>query len=182
MRCREGPTSRGGKGAAQRDRDAGAAPGERPRPSGARHAEARRARCYVPVAAMTVGYCPAFDPKIPAHFEGDGAALFHHAAALDAIAEERGVPLLTSFADDREPPPDFDGYPEELVEAIGPWTAWFSPNDGLRCVEGLLEALDEPEARARIPAVETVVDDLTALHEVLLLAKKKKARFRLEIA
>ena len=30
----------------------------------------------------------------------------------------------------------------ELAEAIGPWRAWFSPNDGLRCVHGLLSALD----------------------------------------
>ena len=131
---------------------------------------------------MTVGYCPAFDPKIAVPYEGDGASLFHHAAALDAIAEERGLPLLTSFADDREPPPDFDGYPEELVEAIGPWTAWFSPTDGLRCVEGLLDALDDPRERARIAAVDLVIADLAALEDVLLVAKKKRARFRLEVA
>jgi hypothetical protein len=131
---------------------------------------------------MTVGFCPAFDPKIAATFQGDGAALFHHAPVLDAIAEERGVPLLTSFADDREPPPDFDGFPEELAEALGPWTAWFSPGEGLRCVEGLLDALEAPETRARIPFAERVIDDLGALHHVLVVAKQKKARFRLEIA
>lgn len=131
---------------------------------------------------MTVGFCPAFDPKIAVPFEGDGAALFHHAPALDAIAEERGLPLLSSFADDREPPPDFDGYPEELAEALGPWTAWFSPTDGLRCVEGLLEALDDPAVRARIPAAEAVASDLGALFDVLVIAKKKHARFRLEVA
>lgn len=131
---------------------------------------------------VTVGFCPAFERKIGATFEGDGAALFHHAAALDAIAEERGLPLLTSFADDRQPPPDFDGYPEELAEALGPWTAWFSPTDGLRCVEGLLSALEDARVRERIPSVDGVIDDLTALHRVLVLAKRKKARFRLEIA
>lgn len=131
---------------------------------------------------MTVGFYPAFEPKIAAAFGGDGAALFHHAALLDGIAEEHGLPLLTSFADDREPPPDFDGFPEELAEAIGPWTAWFSCTDGIRCVEGLLEALEDSRTRARIPSVDGVIDDLTALHDVLLVAKKKKARFRLEIA
>lgn len=131
---------------------------------------------------MTVGFCPAFDPKIAVTFEGDGAALFHHAATLDAIAEERGLPLLTSFADDREPPPDFDGYPEELVEAIGPWTEWFSPTDGLRCVEGLLAALDDERTRAKVPYAEMVIRDLRALEDVLLVAKTKKARFRLEVA
>jgi hypothetical protein len=131
---------------------------------------------------MTAGFCPAFDPKISVPFEGDGAALFHHAATLDAIAEEHGLPLLTSFADDREPPPDFDGYPEELVEAIGPWTAWFSVTDGLRCVEGLLRALEDDETRARLPSVEMVIDDLTALFDVLVVAKQKKAQFRLEVA
>jgi hypothetical protein len=131
---------------------------------------------------MTVGFCPAFDPKIAVTFEGDGAALFHHAATLDAIAEENGLPLLTSFADDREPPPDFDGYPEELVEAIGPWTAWFSPTDGLRCVEGLLTALEDDETRARIPSAQMVIDDLAALADVLAVAKGKKAKFRLEVA
>ena len=131
---------------------------------------------------MTVGYVPAFDPKIPAHFEGDGAALFHYAPILDAIAEENGLPLLTSFADDREPPPDFDGYPEDLAEALGPWTAWFSPTDGLRCVEGLLLALQDEAERARFASVAGVLSDLECLEDVLDSAKKKKSRFRLEIA
>jgi hypothetical protein len=131
---------------------------------------------------MTVGFFPAFEPRITVTFEGDGASLFHHAAALDAIAEERGLPTLSSFADDREPPPDFDGYPEELAEAIGPWTAWFSPTDGLRCVEGLLTALEDPRARERITPIDVVIDDLEALEDVLITAKKKKVRFRLEIA
>jgi hypothetical protein len=131
---------------------------------------------------MTVGFVPSFEPRITATFEGDGASLFHHAAALDAIAEERGLPLLTSFADDREPPPDFDGFPEELIEAIGPWTAWFSVTDGLKCVEGLLAALEESETRARVPMIDVLVDDLQALHEVLLVGKKRHAKFRLEIA
>jgi hypothetical protein len=131
---------------------------------------------------MTVGFFPAFEPRITVTFTGDGASLFHHAAMLDQIAEERGVPLLTSFTDDREAPPDFDGYPEELAEAIGPWTAWFSPTDGIRCVEGLLAALADEPTKQRIPSVETVIEDLEALHDVLLEAKKQRVRFRLEIA
>ncbi len=131
---------------------------------------------------MTPGFFPAFEPKITVTFGGDGASLFHHAAVLDAMAEEHGLPALSSFADDREPPPDFDGYPEDLAEALGPWTAWFSPTEGLRCVEGLLAALEDPEARSVIPMVEAVIDDLDALQDVLLVAKKKKVRFRLEVA
>lgn len=131
---------------------------------------------------MTASFVPAFDPKIDAPFHGDGASLFHHAAALDMLAEEHDVPPLTTFADDREPPPDFDGAPEELREAIGPWTAWFSAHDGLRCVDGLLAALDDPTTRQRLAFVDGVIDDLVALRDVLVLAKKKKARFRLEIA
>ena len=131
---------------------------------------------------MTVGFVPAFEPKITAAFEGDGASLFHYAAVLDAIADERGVPPLSGFADDREPPPDFDGFPEELIEAIGPWNAWFSPTEGLRCVEGLLSAFEDPGTRARVPMVDGLIDDLHALHAVLIVAKKRNARFRLEIA
>ena len=131
---------------------------------------------------MTVGFVPSFEPKLAASFEGDGASLFHHAAVLDAISEERGLPPLTSFADDREPPPDFDGFPEELIEAIGPFTAWFSPTDGLRCVEGLRAAFEDPSVRSRVAAVDVLLDDLQALHDVLVLAKRRKARFRLEIA
>lgn len=131
---------------------------------------------------MTVGFVPAFEPRIDAAFDGDGASLFHHAALLDVLAEERGLPPLTTFTDDREPPPDFDGMPEELIEAIGPWTAWFSSHDGLRCVEGLLDALEDPDVCARLSFVDTVIDDLTALRDVLLLAKKRRCRFRLEIA
>lgn len=131
---------------------------------------------------MTVGFVPAFEPKIDAAFEGDGASLFHNAAMLDALAEERGAPPLTTFADNREPPPDFDGFPEELVEAIGPWSAWFEVDDGLRCVDGLLDALADPDTRAKIPFVDGVLEDLDALRAVLLVAKKRKARFRLEVA
>jgi hypothetical protein len=131
---------------------------------------------------MTVGFFPAFEPKITVAFEGDGASLFHHAAVLDALAEDRGLPSLSSFADDREPPPDFDGYPEDLAEALGPWMAWFSPTDGLRCVEGLLSALEDPTARSLIPTVDAVIDDLDALQDVLIIAKKRKVRFRLELA
>jgi hypothetical protein len=131
---------------------------------------------------MTVGFFPAFEPRIVVTFGGDGASLFHHAAALDALAEEHGIPTLSSFADDREPPPDFDGDPEDLAEALGPWTAWFSPTDGLRCVDGLLAALGDPRSRALIPGVEAVIDDLDALQDALLIAKKRKVRFRLEIA
>lgn len=139
--------------------------------------------CRIFHVAMTVGYVPAFEPKIDgAHFDGDGASLFHHAALLDSLAEQNGLPLLTSFADDREPPPDFDGFPEELIEAIGPWTAWFSPTEGLRCVEGLLDALEAPRVRAGVAFVDAVVEDLAALRDVLLVAKKRKSRFRLEIA
>ena len=131
---------------------------------------------------MTVGFCPAFEPKISVPYEGDGASLFHHAALLDALADERGVPLLTSFTDEREPPPDFDGYPEDLAEALGPWLAWFSPTDGLRCVEGLLAALDDAQVRARFSSVDGVLTDLEALLDVLVVAKKERARFRLEVA
>lgn len=131
---------------------------------------------------MTVGFCPAFDPKIAVTFEGDGASLFHHAADLDVIAEEHGLPLLTSFTDEREPPPDFDGFPEDLADALGPWNAWFSPTEGLRCVEGLLSSLEDPRARERITAIDTVIEDLAALHDVLVIAQAKKSRFRLEIA
>ena len=92
------------------------------------------------------------------------------------------MPTLSSFADDREPPPDFDGYPGELAEAIGPWTAWFSPTDGLRCVEGLLAALADPTIRERVTPVDMVLADLDALQDVLIVAKQKKVRFRLEIA
>lgn len=131
---------------------------------------------------MTVGFVPAFQPKIDASFEGDGASIFHYAAELDLLAEEHGLPLLTSFADDREPPPDFDGAPEELAEAIGPWTAWFSPTDGLRSVEGLLDVLENTPSARRLPFASGVILDLTALRDVLLVAKKRKAKFRLEIA
>ena len=131
---------------------------------------------------MTVGFYPAFEPKLGVAFAGDGASLFHFAAELDAIANERGLPALTSFADEREPPPDFDGYPEDLGEALGPWTAWFSPTEALRSVEGLLAALLEPAVRDRIDGVAGVLADLDALQVVLVLAKKKRAQFRLEIA
>lgn len=132
---------------------------------------------------MTVGFVPAFDPKLTVSFEGDGASLFHHAAVLDELADELGVPALTRFTDEREPPPDFDGYPEELHEAIGPWTEWFAPEEGLRCVDALLVALDDTAVLARFPVpVDGVVADLEALRDVLAAGEKRRARFRLEVA
>lgn len=132
---------------------------------------------------MAAAYVPAFDPRLGVPFEGDGAPLFHHAALLDGIAETLGVPLLTDFADAREPPPDFDGYPEDLAEALGPWLSWFSPFEGLRCVDSLLEVLEDDAAvRSTIPSIGAVLEDLDALHDVLLIASKRRARFRLEVA
>jgi hypothetical protein len=130
-----------------------------------------------------VGWCPAFQPKLGVTFEGDGAALFLDAAALDELADERGLPTLSSFSDQREPPPDFDGYPEQLAEALGPWTEWFDPAEGLRCVEGLLACLEDPELQTRVSAASAVVDDLEALRDVLARAAKRPAvRFRLVLA
>ena len=51
---------------------------------------------------MTVGFFPAFDPRITVTFEGDGASLFHAAAALDALAEvgePDAIPALETLAD-----------------------------------------------------------------------------------
>jgi hypothetical protein len=129
-----------------------------------------------------VGFCPAFESRIGVTFAGDGASLFHFAPALDEVAEQAGVPPLTSFAEDREPPPDFDGFREELAEALGPWRDWFSPTEGLKCVEGLIDALEDPAVLKRFEGGGRLVDDLHALHEVLVVAKKKGVRFRLELA
>ena len=47
---------------------------------------------------------------------------------------------------------------------------------------GLLRALADPQIRARVTPAEMVLEDLNALEDVLVIAKQKKARFRLELA
>ena len=66
-----------------------------------------------------------------------------------------------------------------LDQACGPWTDWFSADDGLRVVLGLLTAVREGSTRDLLSDAETVVHDLEELARCLAVAARRGARFRL---
>lgn len=104
----------------------------------------------------------------------DGKALSGAIEQLDAVAEELGLPKLSTFL-------SMD--PEEVAAVGGldpadlPPMQWFAPAKALPTVRALLEHVEKhPKA---VGSAKRVTADLKALEELLVLAQKKKAKFRL---
>ena len=132
---------------------------------------------------MSLGFFPEFKPRLTsARYEPDGCGLLRFADTLDALAVRHGLPLLTSFADTREVPDDFEGDPSDLEDILGPWEDWFSPADGLLVVAGLRNALPQDTSVIGDPADrEWVLSELKALEEILRAASSAGSLFRLEV-
>ncbi|MEZ4369643.1 MAG: hypothetical protein R3B07_02430 [Polyangiaceae bacterium] len=94
---------------------------------------------------MSAGLWPILNPPSQASPTSDGALLLQSIEELDEVAHAIGVTPLTSFADLREVPEDFDGEPEELEELLGPWEDWFAVADGVASLRRCAEALATPE-------------------------------------
>ena len=47
-------------------------------------------------------------------------------------------------------PKDFEGDPDELKEILGEWDEWFSIDDGLKTIDGLIPAIKNDPCMARI--------------------------------
>ena len=131
---------------------------------------------------MSLGFYPVFNPPVPeAKFDGLGEVLASHFEVLDQLAEQHGLTRFTAYADTREVPEGFDGPPEDLAEALGPWEDWFSCEEGKTAFERLAELIDQnPDAARRLTSAKEIVEELRALGQSLAVAGPKGAKFRLE--
>lgn len=126
---------------------------------------------------------PVFNPRVAAaSFNADGKLLLREHAALDGIARKLGLAPFTAFGDNRDVPEDFDGDPDELDEILGEWDEWFSIDDGLRTIDGLIQAIEnDADMAARIEDPDDICADLQELAKCLRIARDQNARFRLEV-
>jgi hypothetical protein len=133
---------------------------------------------------------PAFQTPVPGPpFAAEGRSLARDIERLDKLAVSLGLQPLSAFADNREPPEDFeppadfDSDPESYVElACGPWEEWFSATDGLRTAEGLLMAIQANRKRMGSEArAEGAVADLEELVRCLRSAAARGVAFRLQV-
>ncbi|TWT38598.1 hypothetical protein [Blastopirellula retiformator] len=133
---------------------------------------------------MSMSVYPAFNPELTGvQFEAEGKLLFDEFEMLDAIAETIESPWFSSFGDDRPIPEDFDGDEDDLEEALGPWDEWYSAQDGLAMVVGLIDAIaEEPDFADQLNEPQEVIAELEAMKVCLEAAIEQGAKFRLELA
>ena len=124
---------------------------------------------------------PVFNPRVPAaSFDADGKLLLREHAALDSIALDLDLAPFTMYGDNREVPEDFDGHPDDI---LGEWDEWFSIDDGLKTIDGLIAAIkNDPRMAGRLDDPNFIRSDLEALANCLRVAREKNARFRIEVA
>lgn len=135
---------------------------------------------------MSLGFYPEFDPPAPsAQFacDPDGCCeILSVCEELDSFATRAGWQPLSSFADNRPVPEDFEGDPSELDDIQGAWDEWFLPADALPTIDGLTAALEEaPDNVSETADAEALLFELRALADVLRVAVSAQARFRLTI-
>ena len=133
---------------------------------------------------MSLGIYPVFRPKLArTRLKWLGEALAMNLEPLDAIARLAKLTPVTTFADNRPVPKDFDGDPDELAEILGEWTEWFDAAEGQAAIQALVDHLKaNPEAAARLAEVDGVVAELEEIARVLAIATTKGVKFRLEMS
>ena len=131
---------------------------------------------------MGAGLWPVFEPPIvditPAM---DGKILLAALEDLDDLAGELGAREVSSFGDNRDVPDDFEGGPEELDDAMGPWDEWFAIEDGVGSFSVLAGALEKPSFAERFDDPSGVGAELREMVRCLELARDRGVRFRLEV-
>ncbi len=135
---------------------------------------------------MSLGFYPEFNPSQPSSTfacDPDGCCeILSACEELDRFATEAGWKPLSSFADNRPVPEDFEGDPSELDDLQGPWDEWFSPADALPTINGLTGALEEnPDDVSETGDVEALLFELRALGDALRAADFAQASFRLTL-
>jgi hypothetical protein len=132
---------------------------------------------------MGLGLYPVFDPRLTGSPVFLGEMLGDVYAKLDRIADRRGLPRLTSFADARVVPPNFRGHPDELDAVIGPRSDWHRPEDGIAVATALADLVASDRRLAkRFDYPEAVVSELRELAALLALGRDQGASFRLALS
>ena len=132
---------------------------------------------------MGLGIVPVFNPRTPeASFDQEGKVLLRESENLDDIALSCNIRAFTSFADNRETPEGFEGDPSQLEDILGPWTDWFSPEEGLKVIECLIHMLrSDRKATKMVEEPEYVLVELEEIQRCLEVAARKGASFRFEV-
>ena len=118
-----------------------------------------------------------FKPKLrDVEPETLGETLAADLGELEELAADANLTPLSAFMDNRDVPEDFDGEPEELAEAMGPWDEWFEPSDGVAALEALAASVDE------LAEGEALAAELRDIARVVgVAAKRRGMKFRLEM-
>jgi hypothetical protein len=137
------------------------------------------------------GVYPVFEHHIPGmqmEWEMSGKTLIWSSDALEALAQQRGLPTLSSYFSSCPLSPRTDaGSGEEPQDSAA--GDWHDPQEGLRTVQGLRDcveqnpnwvyqqdwAWDKPEAAI------WVVEDLGDIERILLVAQQYGTRFHLTL-
>jgi|SRR5215468_10085967 len=125
---------------------------------------------------MSVAWCIVLEREIPGfdHFV-NGKALAKAGDQLDSLAKEKGLPTLMSF---------FSIATEELATFAkdhsvslkqSPPQRWFSADDGLKTVNGLIDEAEGHALDAR------VIADLREFQTVLTMAKQNDVAWHLAV-
>jgi hypothetical protein len=102
--------------------------------------------------------------------------------AIDRIASARGILPLSSFADRRLVPENFDGPPWELDDIFGPCDDWFSADDGREAFTQLACLIrEQPEIAEELESPENIAKELDDLARVLAPAAEAGVEFRLDM-
>jgi hypothetical protein len=112
---------------------------------------------------------PGFDHTV------NGKAMAKASAQLDSFAKEKGLPLLMNFFS--MSPDELAGFAEDHGASLEqpPPQKWFSADDGLQTVNGLIDGADKHKLDAR------VIADLREFQTVLEVAKKLDVRWHLAV-
>ena len=131
-----------------------------------------------------MGIYPVFEPRmVGTTFDALGEVLAANIKALDEIARSAKLAPMTTFADSRPLPEDFDGDPDDLDEVMGEWNEWFDPADGRAAVQALADHIKTSSSSAKcLDGVGGVVEELEELARILGVAASAGVRFRLQLS
>lgn len=124
-----------------------------------------------------MGIYPVFEPKLRGtKAETLGETLAATLGDLEEIAVAADITPLSAFMDNRDPPEDFDGEPDDLAEAMGPSDEWFDPKAGAAAFEALAASAFEHEN------AEAIAEELRDIARVVSAAAGVRGmKFRLEM-
>jgi len=129
-------------------------------------------------------FFPVFNPPVPeakCAFLGENIA--KNFSQLDDLAEDHDLTPLTSFADNREVPLEFDENVEDLDPYTTPWEEWFDCTEGMDSFGGLARMLREDIAlQRRLPEAALIAQELEDWAQMLIIAQGRGAQFRLELS